>query len=80
MDGWTEGGRERGKEGGHKGRVTLLHSKVDEISVLAERRSAGKLTKGKCAGGTLYSPPLPAANPPLFPTVARGTRSKPPAN
>ena len=44
-------------------RNTLLHSKVDEISAPAERRSAGKLTKGECARGSLslsLSPPLPS--------------------
>ena len=59
-------------------RNTLLHSKVDEISAPAERRSAGKLTKGECARGSLSlslspsplslssSPQPPAANPLLF--------------
>jgi len=38
---------------GQEERNTLLHSKVDEISAPAERRSAGKLTKGECARGSL---------------------------
>jgi len=45
-------------------RITLLHSKVDEISVPTERRSAVKLTKGECAGGALSSfIPLPLIYP-----------------
>lgn len=50
--------------GQNEGRITLLHSKFDEILVPAKRRSAGKLTKGECAGGAL-SNPLPLIHPRL---------------
>lgn len=64
--------------GQNEGRITLLHSKFDEISVRAERRSAGKLTKGECAGGAL-SNPLPLIHPCLSPRP-RAERSKPPTD
>lgn len=71
-----------GRWGRVRGRITLLHSKFDEILAPAERRSAGKLTKGECAGGALSNPlplihPYPSACPSFLP---RAKRSKPPTD
>lgn len=61
-------------------RITLLHSKVDEILVPTERRSAVKLMKGECAGGALSSFIPPAVNLPLTLRLSPAERSKPSAD